>query len=67
MANAVRLAESFPSLTVIVTFANMPTDDDVGVPLRRPEAASKAAHVGLFETEKVSVSPSASAAVGVKV
>src|SRR5690606_27292808 len=47
-------------------FEYVPTCPDPGVPCRRPLDGSSDAHGGAFATEKVSLSPSGSLAVGAK-
>lgn len=59
-------ADSVPSETETVIFVETPMSALVGVPLSLPLAVSKFAHAGMFVIEKVSVWPSASAAVGWK-
>lgn len=59
-------ADVFPSLTLTTMFAYVPTFVLAGVPLTWPVAILKLAHEGLFCTLKLSVSPFASLAVGVK-
>ncbi len=47
-------------------FEYVPTSEAAGVPERRPVAVLNVAHAGLFWIVNASVSPSASAALGVK-
>ena len=61
--NALRLAVAVPSLTEMVTPADVAAT--AGVPLSWPVAALNVAQEGLFEMLKVSVSLSASVADGV--
>ncbi len=63
--NGASWALSCPSLTLMVTFANVPTLLAVGVPCSRPELAVNVAQVGRFAMLNVSVPPLASLAVGV--
>jgi hypothetical protein len=63
MVNAGRLADAWPSLTLITMLAWLPVL--VGVPARRPVLVLNVAQVGRFAMLKVSVLPSASVAVGV--
>src|SRR5688572_18655225 len=58
-------ADVTPSVTTIRIDENVPVDD--GVPDRRPVDVLNVAQEGLLRTENVSVRPSASLAVGVKV
>src|SRR5262245_17558555 len=58
-------AAACPSLTEIVTSANVPAV--AGVPCSRPVAASNVAHAGRLRIENVSAWPSGSLAVGVNV
>jgi hypothetical protein len=58
-------ADVTPSVTTIRIDENVPVDD--GVPDRRPVDVLNVAQDGLLRTEKVSVRPSGSLAVGVKV
>src|SRR5438045_3799752 len=62
IANAGSDAEALPSLTPITMFENVPAA--VGVPCSWPVVALNVAQVGRFAIVKVSVSPSASLAVG---
>lgn len=55
----------FPSATLMVIPAKLPTLELDGRPLSLPDDGSKAAQAGLLATENVSVSPSKSLAVGV--
>jgi hypothetical protein len=65
IVNGASCALTCPSLTLIVTFANVPTLLTVGVPCSRPVLAVNVAQVGRFAMLYVKVSPSASAPVGV--
>ena len=68
IVNAGSCAVSWPSLTLIVMFANAPMLALVGVPARRPFAVLNVAQLGLFRMLNVSVVPAlASVAVGVNV
>jgi hypothetical protein len=62
-----RFEESWPSLTVIVMAANVPTFAAAGVPCSRPVVVLNEAQDGLLAMLNVSVVLSASLAVGVKV
>ena len=62
--NAFSDALALPSLTAIVMLLFVPVDD--GVPYSWPLDVLNVAHDGLFVTLKVSLSPFASLAVGVK-
>src|SRR5690606_31152313 len=64
--NAGREAVALASLTVVTMFEYVPTCREPGVPCRRPRDGSSDAHGGAFATEKVSLSPSGSLAVGAK-
>src|SRR5690242_5953148 len=64
--NAGREALVLPSLTEMTMLDTVPTSRRAGVPESWPRAVSKVAHVGRLAIEKVSVSPSASLAVGLK-
>lgn len=66
IANAGSERVLVPSLTEITMLDWAPTFAVFGVPKRRPVAALKDAQVGLFATENVILSRSASVAVGVK-
>src|SRR5690242_20450561 len=57
-------AEALPSLTVITMFANVACA--FGVPVSAPVAVLNCAQAGLFWIVNASVSPSASAALGVR-
>ena len=63
--NAASCALSWPSLTRITMFANVPTFVVAGVPCSRPVVVLNVAQVGWLETLNVSVPPSESLAVGV--
>src|SRR5688572_26604409 len=65
IVNAGSGTATWPSLTEIVTFENVPVL--AGVPCNRPVAASNAAQLGRLRIENVSGWPSASLAVGVNV
>ena len=65
MSNAAKLTVALPSLTLITMPLVTPFWAAVGVPLSLPVAASKVAHAGLLVMLNVSLSLSASAAVGV--
>jgi hypothetical protein len=65
IVNAGSEAVSVPSLTLILTFWYVPTSLASGVPWRRPVVVENDAHAGRFATSNVSVSSSASSAVGV--
>ena len=62
--NAVRVAESVPSLTERVMLLNVPAA--VGVPVRAPVFVLKLAQAGLLTMLNVRLSPSMSLAEGVK-
>ncbi len=64
MANAGRLVETLPSLTLITMPDAVPTLAAAGVPVSVPSALLIDDHAGLPRTLNVSLSPSASAAVG---
>ncbi len=64
--NGARALVEAPSLTLITIFGSLPASLAEGVPLKRPVAAAKAAHVGAFCIENVRVAPAASVVVGVK-
>jgi hypothetical protein len=66
MENGVIDVLVLPSLTVMVTFAVVPTLELVGVPLRLPFCVLNVAHDGLFVMLNVNESLSASEADGVK-
>jgi hypothetical protein len=55
-----------PSDTLIPMLLNEPTSATAGVPVRRPVEVLNVAQLGLFEMLNVSVSPSASVALGWK-
>src|SRR5262245_9060277 len=57
---------ALPSLTLMRMFAVVPAFAAVGVPESWPFAVLKVAHCGRFAMENVSLSPSASLAVGTK-
>ena len=63
--NAASAALSWPSLTLIPMFANVPTLAAAGVPCSRPVVVLNVAQLGLFAMLNVSVPPSGSFAVGV--
>jgi hypothetical protein len=65
-ANGLNAVLAAPSLTEIEMFEYVPTSEAVGVPESRPVAVLNVAHAGLFWIVNASVSPSASAALGVK-
>ena len=65
MLNPGSAADAWPSDTLITMLLVVPTWVEPGVPLRRPLAASKLAHAGLFDTLKLKLSPSASLVEGV--
>jgi hypothetical protein len=67
IANGASAVVSWPSLTLILMFANEPTLAAAGVPCSRPVDAVNVAHVGRLTMLKVSVPPFASLAVGVNV
>jgi hypothetical protein len=67
IANAGSETVDVPSLTVMRMLENVPSCEAVGVPERRPVVVLNVAHVGRFCTPKVSVLPSASEALGMKV
>lgn len=62
--NAGRDTLAVPSLTVITILLLVPMLLLAGVPVRVPDAGSKDAHAGLLEIWKLSVSLSASEALG---
>ena len=64
MVNGASVEETLPSLTPIVMFANDPVLAEDGVPDKRPVVELNAAQPGLFLIVNVSLSPSASLAVG---
>ena len=66
IANGLSAVLIAPSLTEIEMFEYVPTSEAEGVPERRPVAVLNVAHAGLFWIVNASVSPSASAALGVK-
>jgi hypothetical protein len=66
MVNGGKEAVAFPSLTVMTMLVYVPTFAVAGVPVRAPEAVVNAAQLGIFWMLKVSASPSASDAEGVK-
>jgi hypothetical protein len=65
--NGASAVVSWPSLTLILISAKVPTLPAAGVPWSRPVVEVKVAHVGLLTMVNVSVPPLASLAVGVKV
>ena len=65
MSNAAKLTVALPSVTLMTMPLVTPLWATVGVPLSLPVAASKVAHAGLLVILNVSLSLSASAAVGV--
>jgi hypothetical protein len=65
--NAGNDAENVPSLTLITMFEYVPACEDVGAPDSVPLVVLKLAQAGGFCTLNVSLSPSGSDAVGVKV
>ena len=66
MLNAGSEADSWPSLTAITMFENVPTFELEGVPLTAPVDVLNAAQGGRFCTLKVSVAPVGPLALGVK-
>src|SRR5215218_3143661 len=66
IANALSAVAAVPSLTEIAMFEYVPTLLAPGVPDNRPVLVLNVAHAGLFWMLNASVSPSASAAVGMK-
>ena len=64
MANAGRLAENCPSLTLIKMLPKVPTFELVGVPDRRPVPVLNVAQLGRFAMLYVNVLPSGSAPTG---
>src|ERR1700732_1751034 len=64
--NAGNDAESVPSLTLMTMFEYVPACADVGAPDSVPLVVLKLAQAGRFCTLNVSLSPSGSDAVGVK-
>jgi hypothetical protein len=65
IAKGASCALSWPSLTLILMSANVPTFAAAGVPCRRPVVVLNVAQAGRFVMLNVSVPPSASLAVGV--
>ncbi|MGC3979807.1 MAG: hypothetical protein QM808_00930 [Steroidobacteraceae bacterium] len=66
MANAGNEVVALPSLTEMAMLPYVPTAVAAGVPLNLPVDVLNLAQLGLLATLKVSVSPLASAAVGIK-
>jgi hypothetical protein len=66
IVNAGSEALFVPSLTEIVTFANVPMFAVAGVPESLPVVALNVAQLGLFAIENVSVPPLGFVVVGVK-
>jgi hypothetical protein len=67
IVNAGSDRETFPSLTLMTIFPNVPTLAVVGVPWRRPVLPLNVAQPGRFEILNVRGSPLASLAAGVNV
>src|SRR5262249_40132839 len=65
MLNAASATDACPSLTVMPMSAKVPTLLPCGMPCNWPVVAENVAQTGLLRMVNVSVSPSASAAVGV--